>query len=84
MRWDPLPGAYRSSRSFGLLLDNMISADVVLATGEVVRASQHNHPDLFWVGSHCVAGSNHTRGTSSRLCGSLHPRPSEELARHLV
>jgi FAD/FMN-containing dehydrogenase len=36
------------SRSFGLTIDNLLSADVVTATGELVRASEDSHPDLFW------------------------------------
>jgi FAD/FMN-containing dehydrogenase len=36
------------SRGFGLSLDNLISADVVLADGSFVKASPDSHPDLFW------------------------------------
>lgn len=36
------------SRKYGLTIDNLISADVVLATGELVRASAYENPDLFW------------------------------------
>jgi len=36
------------SRSLGLSIDNLLSADVVLANGELVRASETEHPDLFW------------------------------------
>jgi FAD/FMN-containing dehydrogenase len=32
----------------GLSIDNLISAEVVLVDGRVVRASAHEHPDLFW------------------------------------
>lgn len=32
----------------GLSIDNLISAEVVLSDGEVVRASRDDHPDLFW------------------------------------
>ena len=32
----------------GLALDNLISVETVLASGKVVRASQDDHPDLFW------------------------------------
>ncbi|MCE4263276.1 FAD-binding oxidoreductase [Rhodococcus globerulus] len=36
------------TRTLGLAIDNLASAEVVLADGEVVRASEENHPDLFW------------------------------------
>jgi FAD/FMN-containing dehydrogenase len=32
----------------GLTIDNLLEADVVLASGERVRASAEEHPDLFW------------------------------------
>jgi FAD/FMN-containing dehydrogenase len=36
------------SRTYGLTSDNLLSADVVTAEGEFVRASAESHPDLFW------------------------------------
>jgi FAD/FMN-containing dehydrogenase len=36
------------SRSLGLTIDNLISAEVVTAAGEKVTASESQHPDLFW------------------------------------
>lgn len=33
---------------FGLTLDNLLSADVVTADGELVHASDTENPDLFW------------------------------------
>ncbi len=35
------------SRRFGLSIDNLLSADVVLADGSFVTASHDSHPDLF-------------------------------------
>jgi hypothetical protein len=36
-------------RSQGLLLDNMLSAEVVLADGRSVMTSKVRHPALYWV-----------------------------------
>jgi FAD/FMN-containing dehydrogenase len=33
---------------FGATCDNLLSADVVTVSGEFVRASANQHPDLFW------------------------------------
>ncbi len=35
-------------RKFGLACDNVVSAQVVLASGELVTASDDDNPDLFW------------------------------------
>ena len=36
------------SRRFGLTVDNLLAADVVLADGTFVTASESSHRDLFW------------------------------------
>ena len=36
------------SREYGLTIDNLVSADLVLADGGVVTASADENPDLFW------------------------------------
>jgi FAD/FMN-containing dehydrogenase len=33
---------------FGMTVDNLLGADVVLASGKLVHASETEHPDLFW------------------------------------
>jgi FAD/FMN-containing dehydrogenase len=35
-------------RKYGLAIDNLLSARVVTAEGEIVTASPSEHPDLFW------------------------------------
>lgn len=36
------------SRTRGLAIDNLRSVDIVTADGELVHASEEDHPDLFW------------------------------------
>jgi FAD/FMN-containing dehydrogenase len=35
-------------RKYGATVDNLLSADIVTAQGEVVTASEQQNPDLFW------------------------------------
>jgi hypothetical protein len=36
------------TRGYGLAIDNLLEAELVLANGERMRASADEHPDLFW------------------------------------
>jgi FAD/FMN-containing dehydrogenase len=36
------------TRPFGMTVDNLVGADVVTASGELVHASETENPDLFW------------------------------------
>ena len=37
------------SRKHGLICDNFVSLELVLATGEVIEVSADAHPELFWI-----------------------------------
>jgi FAD/FMN-containing dehydrogenase len=57
------------SRKFGMTVDNLESAEVVTAAGEVVRASAREHPDLFWA----LRGGGGNFGVVTRFEFRLHP-----------
>lgn len=57
------------SRSFGHSIDNLISADVVIAQGELVRASKDENADLFWG----LRGGGGNLGAVTSFTFRLHP-----------
>ena len=68
------------SRKFGLAADNLNSADVVTADGELLHASATKNPDLFWA----IRGGGGNFGVATSFEFKLHPVGPELVSELIV
>ena len=57
------------SGKLGFTIDNLLSVDLVLASGELVNVSAEQHPDLFWA----IRGGSGNFGVATSFEYRLHP-----------
>lgn len=57
------------SRRFGMTVDNLLSCDVVLADGQLVKATERDNPELFWA----LRGGGGNCGIVTNFEFKLHP-----------
>jgi len=68
------------ARRLGLTIDSLVSAEVVTADGQALRASATDHPDLFWA----LRGGGGNFGVVTDFEFQLHPVGPEVLAGLIV
>src|SRR5258707_6869761 len=68
------------TRKFGFTVDSLRSAEIVTADGELRRASDPEHPDLFWA----IRGGGGNFGVVTEFTFELHPVGPEVLAGLIV
>jgi len=69
-----------TTRKFGLTIDNLLSARVVTADGEITRVDRERHPDLYWA----IRGGGGNFGVVTEFEFGLHPLGPEVVAGMVV
>ncbi|KAG5641033.1 hypothetical protein DXG03_006314, partial [Asterophora parasitica] len=65
-----------ASRMWGLTLDTIVAANIVLANGTVVRSTRQDYPDLFW----SLRGSAGSFGITTFIEVTTFPSPASATA----
>ena len=73
-------GFGRLNRKYGLAIDNLKSAEIVTADGQVRTVSADNEPDLFWA----IRGGNGNFGVATDFEFQLHPFDRNVLSGNIV
>jgi FAD/FMN-containing dehydrogenase len=59
-------------RKYGLTIDDLLTAEIVTADGELLHVDDEHHPDLFWA----IRGGGGNFGVVTRLRFRLHELPT--------
>ena len=62
-------GMGRVDRMYGLVIDNLLSAEVVTANGKILHASETDNTDLFWA----IRGGGGNFGVATKFVYRVHP-----------
>jgi FAD/FMN-containing dehydrogenase len=68
------------TRKYGMTVDNLVSAEVIIADGKKIRASENENADLFWA----IRGGGGNFGIVTQFEFKLHPVGPQILAGLIV